>query len=465
MQVALELRNQHAALCGRWERLFQEAKQYMQAGDLVRNWKDYRAGVEQLQAWLENAEAVLSTTQLTSTDNIKAYGQQLKVLNEEIEGIEELFKDVSRKFQTLIQDLSREEVDKMMSSLKKEKEALVRVRALIPMQLHLYHQILVQQESLEAGQREISGWLDEAERLLSSYDLSGGRDSVLSQLEKHKAFFSRIPYYKSMLESKNKVFSSMFNSVDGNKQQSSNKSSASLHELNERFVHVSQVAQSWEQRLQEAVRCWGKLRESERQISEWLLTAETLINDRDIDNRQSVEYHKNFFGKVNERWIEELVNIAQDLKGVLSTEQHAPVVENVNILQKRWKDVLTFAPLHLMKLEFRLDEATFLQYLKEIEKEINAEQQALVKNEDAGSILKRNKDFFLNHGMSDQVERSLLTLKKISSTYCNLKPDDTSLSRAVENADHEWRLISNRIDALKEQLRLVPQQWAVYKQK
>lgn len=463
--MALQLRNIHAALCARWERLFQEAKQYMQAGDLVRNWKDYRSGVQQLQAWLENAETVLSTTQLTSTDNIKAYGQQLKVLHGEIEGVEELFKDVSRKFQTLIQDLSREEVDKMMSSLKKEKEALVRVRALIPMQLHLYHQILVQQESLEAGQREISSWLDEAERLMNSYDLSGGRDSALSQLERHKAFFSRIPYYKSMLESKNKVFSNIVKSVDVNKQPSSTESSSALHDLNERFVHVSQSAQSWEHRLQEAVRCWAKFREYERQISEWLSTAETLMNDRDVDNRQSVEYHKNFFEKVNDKWIQEFVNVAQDLKSALTAEQQAPVIETVNTLQKRWKDILTFAPLHLMKLEFRLDEATFSQYLKEIEKEINAEQQALIKNEDAGSILRRNKDFFLNRGMGDQVERSLQTLKKISNAYCNLKPDDTSLSKAVENDEHQWRLLSNRIDALKEQLRHVPQQWAVYKQK
>lgn len=437
----------------------------MQAGDLVRNWKDYRTGVEQLQAWLENAEIILSTTQLTSTDNIKAYGQQLKILNEEIEGIEDLFKDVSRKFQTLIQDLSREEVDKMMVSLKKEKEALVKVRALIPMQLHLYHQILVQQESLETGQREISGWLDEAERLLASYDLSGGRDSVLSQLERHKVFFSRMPYYKSMLESKNKVLNNIVKSVDPHKRSSSTESSSALDNLNERFIRVSQSAQLWEQRLQEVVRCWAKFRECERQISEWLSTAETLINERDIDNRQSVEYHKTFFEKVNERLMQEFVNVAQDLKSALPVEQQAPVKETLNTLQKRWKDVLTFAPLHLMKLEFRLDEATFTQYLKEIEKEINSEQQALVKNEDAGSISRRNKDFFLNRGMSDQVERSLQTLTKISNAYVNLKPDDTSLSKAVENAEHQWRLISNRIDALQEQLRQVPQQWAIYKKK
>lgn len=38
-----------------------------------------------------------------------------------MEDIEELFKSISKSFQGLIQDLSREEVDHMMDTLKKEK--------------------------------------------------------------------------------------------------------------------------------------------------------------------------------------------------------------------------------------------------------------------------------------------------------------------------------------------------------
>jgi len=55
------------------------------------------------------------------------------------------------------------------------------------------------------------------------------------------------------------------------------------------------------------------------------------------------------------------------------------------------QEVLSFAPLHLMRLEFRLDEATFNQYLKEIEKEIHSEQQAFNKHEDIEVILARNR--------------------------------------------------------------------------
>lgn len=463
--VALQLKQRYTSLASRWDSLFQEAKQYMHAGDVIRNRKDYRQGVETLQKWLRNVELALSATDLTSTEKIKAYGEKLQVFHNEVEGIEDLFKSISKKFQSLIQDLSRDEVDKMMNTLKKEKEALVKVRALIPMQLHLYHQLLVQQESLEAGQKEIATWLDEAERMLTNVDLSGGREHILAQLERHKAFFSRTLYYKSMLESKNKVFSSIVKSVDSHADVATAEGGRTLRELNERFNRVSQAAQALEQRLQEAVRCWTRFKECERQVCEWLSVAETMMNDKHTDNRRSIEYHKNFFSNVNEKWIQDFVNAGQDLKNILPVEKQSPILEAVEALQKRWKEVLTFAPLHLMRLEFRLDETTFLQYLKEIEVEVNSEQQALMKNDNVENILQRNKEFFVNRGTVLEVEKCLQTLKKISNAYSQLIPDDTSLSEAAQHAERLWEDSAQRVERLREQLKQVPEQWAAYKKK
>jgi nesprin-1 len=96
-------------------------KQYMHAGDILRNRKEYQSGVDKLQAWLRNAESILASSQLGSAQNIKAYGEKLQQLQHEMEGTEDLFKTVSKKFQELISDLSRDEVDRMMHTLKKEK--------------------------------------------------------------------------------------------------------------------------------------------------------------------------------------------------------------------------------------------------------------------------------------------------------------------------------------------------------
>jgi len=190
-----------------------------------------------------------------------------------------------------------------------------------------------------------------------------------------------------------------------------------------------------------------------------------MINEKHIDNRQSVEYHKNFFGKVNEKWVQDLVKAGQDLKNVLPVDQQLPIAKTVEALQNRWKEVLNFAPLHLMRLEFRLDEASFLQYLKEIEMEISSEQQALINNDDVDGIQQRNREFFVNRGTVLEVERCLQTLKKISDAYNKLKPRDTTLADAAQNAERLWEETAQKVENLREQLREVPQQWATYRQK
>lgn len=79
-----------------------------------------------------------------------------------------MFYPFSRTFQNAIAELPRDEVESNMSKLKVQKEALVRVRATVPVKLHQYRQLLVQHESLESGQKEIGSWLDKAEEALGS---------------------------------------------------------------------------------------------------------------------------------------------------------------------------------------------------------------------------------------------------------------------------------------------------------
>lgn len=61
-----------------------------------------------------------------------------------------------------------------------------------------------------------------------------------------QTFFSRTLYYKSMLESKNKVFQSIVKSVDNNEGIDTGDFRLRMVQLNERFVRVTQLAQQWE---------------------------------------------------------------------------------------------------------------------------------------------------------------------------------------------------------------------------
>lgn len=464
-QVVMDLKQHYTVMTQRWEKLFPKVKHYMHAGDILRNRKDFRKGLETLGNWLRNAESVLANPKLSSTEKITAYGEELQKLQNEVEGIEDLFKNISKTFQTLIQDLSREEVDKMMRILKTEKEALVKVRALIPTQIHLFHQLLVQQQSLESGQREINQWLDDAEQLLSCLSLDGGKDAVQAYLDKHRTFFSRTLYYKSMLESKNKVLKNIVKTVNQAGNVDMHDVNFKMQETNDRFAYVVQSAQLWEQKLQEAVRCWHNFKESERIISEWLSKAEQMISEKHIDTKDIVESHKIFFERVNERWIHDLVQSAQDLCNCLPPDQQKGIVSDVEKLQMKWKEVLSFAPLHLMRLEFRLDESTFNQYIKDIEKEINTEQQLFNKQQNIESIIVRNKEYFVDRGTILEVEHCIENMKKIADAYSKWQPQDKTLNQTVLSVEQQWENMAQKVEYLRQQLYQIPAQWQTYQEK
>lgn len=464
-KIALELKIKYQNVTDRWDKLYPLVNQYSHAGDLLRNRKDFRAGVEILSNWLRKAEVILQAPQLGSTDRIKQHIEQLKKLQGEVEEIENLFKNVSKTFQTLIQDLSREDVDKMMIILKKEKENLVKVRALIPSQIHLFNQLLVQQESLEQGQKEINNWLNNAEALLSTLNLEEERDNLKSQLDKLKQFFTRTLYYKSILDTKNKVLVNIVKSVDQTDNPDVAQMTGNIEQLNDRFHYVTQNAQLWEQRLQEAIRCWFNFLECERVISSWLNSAEKLIKEKRIDNKELVEEHKNFFQSVNERWIHDLTQSAQDLCSCLPKEQHKPILASVQKLQNKWKEVLSFAPLHLMKLEFRLDESAFNYYIKEIETEIHTEYMSFTKQENIDSILARNKQFFAPQGPMSQAYKCLESLKKISKTYLQYDPGEKTITEALNRSHERMNEINAKVESLKQQLDQIPEKWDLYNQK
>lgn len=464
-QLALELRDRYNLMTERWEKIYPHVMKYSHAGDILRNRKDFRAGVEMLSNWLRKAENILESPSLGSTERIREHTDKLMKLQGEVDEIENLFKNVSKAFQTLIQDLSRDEVDKMMNTLKHEKEALVRVRALIPSQIHLFNQLLVQQESLEAGQKEINAWLDSAENLLSSLSLEGDSEQLHEQIDKMKHFFTRTLYYKSMLDSKNKVMTNIIKSVDQAENLDVANMTTKMEQLNDRFDYVTQNAQLWEQRLQEAVRCWYNFNECKKVITHWLNRAEKMMSEKRIDNKETVEEHKNFFQSVNERWIQDLIQSAQDLCNCLPKDQHSSILENVNQLQSKWKEILSFAPLHLMKLQFRLDETTFNYYIKEIEKEITTEHIAFTRQENVEMILERNKEFFSSKGPLQETQHCLENLKKLAAIYHQNYPKDSSMEESLKKTQQQWKNVNVKIENLKQELEQVPEKWQSYHKK
>ncbi|XP_050704559.1 muscle-specific protein 300 kDa-like isoform X2 [Eriocheir sinensis] len=185
-EVAQEIREKLFFINKKWEDLFQYVQQYLHQGQIIRTKNDYCSGQDRLEQWIQNAETLLSTTNVCTVEAIREYGEKLKKLNTEIDDMELLFKTISKAFQSLVQDLTPDEIERMMWSLKQEKEELVRCRAVIPQKMYLTTQIITQLEAVESGIIEINQWLDEGEALLNSFIVHGTNESMQQQHNKQK---------------------------------------------------------------------------------------------------------------------------------------------------------------------------------------------------------------------------------------------------------------------------------------
>ncbi|XP_062549338.1 muscle-specific protein 300 kDa isoform X2 [Armigeres subalbatus] len=463
--TANKIENTYKQLLRHWDKIFQYSKQYLHVGDVLQHRQKFKTDAALLSDWIRNAEIILSMNNLKNINEIKQSEAEVKKIACEMESKEELFKSVSRSFQVLIKEYSRDEVDKMMTLMKRDKEALVCIRAQIPIKLHLFHQLLTQQEALESGRKEISEWLDEAENLLISYAFNNESQQSILNLTKHKNFFNRTLYYKSMLESKNNVFHNLLKLTNADNSVNMNDLSNKMKQLNERFAYVINNANDWEYKLQENLKAWEKFNSSQRTVENYLRQAESWLNaTMPLEKQSDVRTQLDFFKNADQSTISALESNTEELLKYLPPNEQKMMILNIESLQKHWSEVISNVPQHLMKLEFRMNEIMFYSHISQIEKELNSEEQAYNCNENYESIVQRNEDFFKVNDLQN-VERVLAALEKISYVHADQFSNDRALCQQYQIANNTWIEMCKRIDNVKNILNKIPAQWDAYHEK
>ncbi|KAL4710682.1 hypothetical protein ACJJTC_003318, partial [Scirpophaga incertulas] len=119
---------------------------------------------------------------------------------------------------------------------------------------------------------------------------------------------------------------------------------------------------------------------------------------------------------------------------------------------------------HLMRLEFRLDEAVFHHCIKDIDKEIVYEEQAYNQSDDADGILIRNEEYFSKQGKIMQVEHCLQNLKTIANSYRH-QTNDTTLEEELKKCEQQWESTVHRVEHFRQQLQRIPAKWDAYREK
>ena len=460
--IGQELKIRMDTIIQNWEQLFAMVEKYMRSGDISRSRSEYQSGLEKLDAWLRHVEEVLNLPQKVESESMRQILEQLMIFHGEVGGMEDLFKGISRKFQALVPELNASDIEEMMFVLKKEKENLVIVRSLIPTKIQMYHHMLTQLEALDSGEAELLAWCDAGDNLLAGFKLTGSKDHLFSELEQHRGYFNKTINIQAMLQSKNNVFQSMLKNTEGKEGIDIVDLKTRMNKLNERFANTVDTSKQVELRLNDALKCWTRFQEGQNRVMKWIQEAQILIAVKHIESKENVETHKAFFVKNNDAIMQEFVQAAQDLEAFMASGEKEQLVSNIKRLHEKWNDIQSFAPLHMMKVEFRLDEDTFIKYVKNIEKEVSNEASSFHNNDNVADILKQHTEFFKSSNLLAKVENCLENLQRLSKTFTEKMPEDVGLQESYARHKDHWDVVLSRVNALFGQLQQIPEQWRSY---
>ena len=184
---------------------------------------------------------------------------------------------------------------------------------------------------------------------------------------------------------------------------------------------------------------------------------------RNIYSIENVEMHQRFFeADDNDEIIQKYLKAAQDLEPFLEDKNKIPLGSEIRQHQEEWNDIKNYAPIHLKKVAFRLDEQMLDKHLQEVERQLISEGQALQKGGDVTQITQEHVQFFTSNALVEKIEACL---QNLSCLAMQCSQQDPTLQESHDIYKSRWDSIKTRMENIFGQLEEIPEQWKVYELK
>ncbi len=96
-----------------------------------------------------------------------------------------------------------------------------------------------------------------------------------------------------------------------------------------------------------------------------------MIAARQVSTRDGADAHKRFFAKDNGGLLKEYLDSAKALEAFLNRPEAKKLNEKTSALKVKWNEVASFAPLHMIKVDFLLEEEATAKKIKEVRVYLN----------------------------------------------------------------------------------------------
>jgi nesprin-1 len=141
----------------------------------------------------------------------------------------------------------------------------------------------------------------------------------------------------------------------------------------------------------------------------------------------------------------------------------------MDTLESKWNNIVCYAPIRLLRLQFERIENIIVKELKQAEDELNDELRLLEKQRDTTDILRRHNEHFQLNNFQPTMDTHIRNLHSFAN---DIRIKDTNTSHDNDQVDQRtiklndyWIRMQAKIDNVKRKLQTVPKKWQEFEEK
>ncbi|XP_028967016.1 nesprin-1 [Galendromus occidentalis] len=454
--LASAIRNQLSDLQRRWNALSQIIAPFLTAGDSLKKRLDVQREIDSLKEAIAKHELLLNTRLPYERPALEKHADDLRKSQSELRSLDERCRELSRKVQGMVSELSAPEIEQLTNVLRMEKDKLVIVQGRLNSKLTQIQNLLGYLTSLLSELDTIPPWLDQAEVLISTYAAPVDKRSVETLLQKHRDFFSKLSEIQAVLDCKNKIMRDIKEEA-GPANVDVGALDHKIASIYQRFTNVQDLSKQWEKALDEALTRWTNLEEHTSNLESWLSEAEPLV-EKDSNVMEQVA----FFSRPYQHLYLSFIASAKDVLSTVDPSQVAALSQRVTALQERYKAVIRVLPDPSEQSKLNQLNQKFMLHLENIRKELREELVLITSGRsESANVAQRHREFFRDCGDLKLLHEIIRDMEALA-TNNDSRPVHPFNSEMMLNNQRELKDVIDEIQRTKNLLTMSDKQYTEY---
>lgn len=209
-----------------------------------------------------------------------------------------------------------------------------------------------------------------------------------------------------------------------------------------------------------------------KHLEEWIDRAQTIVKEKSDDNANLIRKHKEFFQTIDDETLHGFIKSGRELLHIRDRTEQKEIQYLMDTLEGKWKTIICYAPIRLLRLQFERIETLIVQELEQAENELNDELKQLERQHDTTEILRRHNERFQLNNFQPTMEVHMRELQTFANDIRSKEQGQASVIHDNEQIDQRtiklnnyWANMQTKIDNVRRKLQTIPKKWQEFEEK